>query len=620
MMCQQCGRTIQEGSHCHFCARSDGATVIGSEKELASSDEAGAPESSGMNSHRFGDYELIKEIGRGGMGVIFHAKHVTLNRDSALKMLLGGKYSSQEELQRFRIEAEAAAKLDHPGIVPIYETGSIDGKPYFAMKLVKGGSLATRMDTYRRNIRDGVALLESVALAVYHAHQRGILHRDLKPANILIDSEMQPLVADFGLAKNTAGLGDVTHTGAIIGTPSYMSPEQASSHTTMTVAGDIYSLGAILYEILTGTPPHKGANAIETLLLVREGIVQPPSRRSSQVDPDLELICMKCLKKDPGERYETAQMLAKDLRAWLSNMPLSVRPPSWTEQVKQWLRQNRQLAHTAFTVLMGIVVTAPFALSLVGDDYASVYDQFPQERRPWLFSMGTIPAFIHWALTIILVFILWPSVGFLNALLSQPVTWQQSVRSGVVASAVLMGSFSLLLGWLPLMRMVDNQSQVLVLTEAIWPKEGQNPSYRQRLADEMLPGLADIPREQRATVVAKRMASDRIAAAPAALLRLLCVEFMLMIPVVYGTVLAGSLIQRRQRLLWTFSRYTMAWWLAGIALLLTLDAVFGDFASQKVNRFVQGVLQLGIALLACTLLWAIARRYRNDESATSMPR
>lgn len=621
MICQQCGRTMQEGCRCNFCSQSDGATVIGTENELASFDEARALESSGMNGRRFGEYELIKEIGRGGMGVIFHAKHVTLNRDSALKMLLGGEYSSQEVLQRFRIEAAAAAKLDHPGIVPIYETGSIDGKPFFTMKLVEGGSLASRMAEYRGNIREGVALLEKVALAVHHAHQRGILHRDLKPANILIDSELHPMVADFGLAKNTTGLSDVTHTGAIVGTPCYMSPEQASSHSSMTVAGDIYSLGAVFYELLTGTPPHRGNNAIETLLLVREGVVLPPSQRSSQIDSDLELICMKCLKKEPGERYETAQMLAKDLRAWLTNIPLSVRPPSWKEQVKQWFRHHHRLAYAVFTVLMGILVTAPFALSLVGgNDYASVYDQFPQEHRPWLFSLGTIPTSIQLAFGIILVFILWPSVGFLNALLSQPGTWQQSVRAGIVTSAVLMGSFTLLLGWLPLMRMVDNQSQLRLLTEAVWPKGGQDPSYRRRLASQMYTGLESIPIEQRAAVVAKRITSDRIAAAPSAFLRILSVEFVLMIPVVYGTVLAGTLMRRRQSLAWTFFRYTMAWWLSGAALLLTLDAVFGDFASQDTNRFMQGTMQLGITLGVSMLLWAIIRRYSNSESTTSIAR
>ncbi|MCA9038446.1 MAG: protein kinase [Planctomycetaceae bacterium] len=595
--------------------------MIGSLHRYANSDDVPGPEDLEICGRRFGDYELVKEIGRGGMGVIFQARHVSLNRDSALKMLLGAEYSSQEELQRFRIEAEAAAKLDHPGIVPIYDTGSVDGKPYLAMKLVEGGSLASRMDEYRNRIREGVALLATVAQAVYHAHQRGVLHRDLKPANILIDAEHHPLVADFGLAKNTTGNSDVTHTGAIVGTPSYMSPEQASSNPVITVATDIYSLGAILYELLTGTPPFKGTNAIETLLQVREGTVERPGQRSPRVDPDLELICMKCLKHNPGERYETAQLLANDLHAWLTNLPLSVRPPGWTEQVKQWLRRHSQLAYAGFTVLAGITVTLPFALSLVGGhDFASVYDQFPQEQRPWLFSLGTIPAVIQWALGIILVFILWPSLGFLNALLSQPASWQQSVRSGVVTSAVLMGSFTLLLGWLPLIRMVDNQSQMQVLTQALWPKEGQNPSYRQRLADEMFTGLADIPREQRAAVVANRMASDRIAAAPTALLRILTVEFLLMIPVIYGTVFAGSLTPRRQRLLWTFIRYTMAWWLAGAALLLTLDAIFGDFSSQDPDRLMQGVVQLGITLVVCTLLWAIIRRYGNSENTTSMPR
>ncbi|MCA9056982.1 MAG: serine/threonine protein kinase, partial [Planctomycetaceae bacterium] len=551
MKCEACGQPVEEGSRCGCCERLNDATLIGSVHQRSLFDDVSATECSDISGRRFGDYELVKEIGRGGMGVIFQARHVSLNRDSAIKMLLSGEYSSQEALQRFRIEAEAAAKLDHPGIVPIYETGTIDGKPYFAMKYVEGGSLASRMDKYRGNIREGVALLESVALAVYHAHQRGILHRDLKPANILIDANMEPLVADFGLAKNTAGLSDVTQTGAIVGTPGYMSPEQASSHCVMTVAADIYSLGAILYELLTGVPPHQGMNAIETLLQVRDGHVQPPGQRSPGVDPDLELICMKCLKKEPEDRYETAQMLARDLRAWLTNMPLSVRSEGWTEQARQWLRRHRQLAYAGFTVLMGILVTSPFALSLVGgQDFAGVYDRFPQQQRPWLFSVVTVPASIQLALGFLLVFILWPSVGFLNALFSQPPGWRQSIRSGVVASAVLVGSFTLLLGWMPLIRMTDNESQIRVLTDAVWMKKGQDASEGQRLAEEMFPGLPGIPAEQRAAVVARRISSDRIAAAPAIWLRILCVEFMLTIPVVYGSVLAGLLLRRRQSLAW----------------------------------------------------------------------
>ena len=200
---------------------------------------AKATESRAGTEH-FGDYEVIEEIARGGMGVVYKAKHRKLNRIVALKMILGGRFSSDEEVTRFQIEAEAAARLDHPGIVPIYEVGEHDGQHFFAMKFIEGGSLAERLGRFRTDQRGAIQMLSKVARAVHHGHQRGVLHRDLKPANILIDPEGQPVVTDLGLAKNTAGDSDLTNTGAILGTPSYMPPEQASGQQAITTAADVY--------------------------------------------------------------------------------------------------------------------------------------------------------------------------------------------------------------------------------------------------------------------------------------------------------------------------------------------------------------------------------------------
>ena len=213
----------------------------------------------------FGDYELLEEIARGGMGVVYKARHKKLNRIAAVKMIIGGRFSSAEELQRFHVEAESAARLDHPGIVPIYETGECDGQAFFAMKFIEGGSLGQQIERFRLDSRSAVTLLINVARAVHHAHQRGILHRDLKPANILIDEDDNPLITDLGLAKNTSGGSDLTNTGAVLGTPSYMPPEQASGDRTVTTAADIYALGAVMYELLTGQPPYQGSSAVDTV-------------------------------------------------------------------------------------------------------------------------------------------------------------------------------------------------------------------------------------------------------------------------------------------------------------------------------------------------------------------
>jgi len=209
------------------------------------------------------NYELLEEIARGGMGVVYKARHTKLNRIAALKMILGGRFSSQDDVQRFHIEAKAAAGLDHSGIVPVYEIGEHDGQAFFAMKYIDGGSLVQNVDRFRADPRAAVTMLASVARAVNHAHQRGVLHRDLKPANILIDEAGQPLITDLGLAKTTTGDSELTRTGAVLGTPSYMSPEQAQSTESVTTAADIYALGAIMYDLLTGQPPTKARRLLK---------------------------------------------------------------------------------------------------------------------------------------------------------------------------------------------------------------------------------------------------------------------------------------------------------------------------------------------------------------------
>jgi eukaryotic-like serine/threonine-protein kinase len=331
----------------------------------------------------FGDYELQEEIARGGMGVVYRARQVSLNRSVALKMILAGHLATPSSMQRFQTEAEAAARLDHPNVVPIYEIGQHDGQHYFSMKLIEGGTLADRMpnDEYRMSnersakrrraefdTRHSAFIISKVARAVHYAHQRGILHRDLKPTNILIDEDGEPHVTDFGLAKLIESDAGLSKSGAILGTPSYMAPEQAAGHITgLTIAADTYSLGAILYELLAGQPPFVANTPLETLRKVVEEEPIPPSvvrkrgnKQSfqSQIDRDLETICLKCLRKDPKARYGSAEMLADDLERWRNGEPILACPANAPEKLWRWCKRKPAIATSIATIATLITLVA----------------------------------------------------------------------------------------------------------------------------------------------------------------------------------------------------------------------------------------------------------------------
>jgi tetratricopeptide (TPR) repeat protein len=311
----------------------------------------------------FGDYEILRELGRGGMGVVYEARQVSLNRPVALKMVRAGHLAGDDELRRFRNEAEAVALLDHPGIVPVYEVGEHDGQHFFSMKLVPGGSLVPVLDRYRNDPIAAATLVAEAAEAVAHAHARGILHRDLKPANLLVDEHGHPHVTDFGLAKKVEGDAEFTQSGAILGTPAYMSPEQATGRRgSITTATDVYGLGALLYALLTGQGPFGGDSVVETIDAVRNLPPQPPRKVNSTVPRDLETICLKCLEKDPHRRYPTAQALADDLHAWLESRPIAARRVGTLERARLWCKRRPAVA----------ALSALVALALVGGTWAVV--------------------------------------------------------------------------------------------------------------------------------------------------------------------------------------------------------------------------------------------------------
>ena len=256
-------------------------------------------------------YEILGELGRGGMGVVYQARHVKLNRPVALKMILAGSHAGESELARFRAEAEAVALVQHPNIVQIYEIGEQDGRPFFSLEYVAGGSLAAKLNGTPLPARQAAQLVETLARTMQAAHDQGIIHRDLKPANVLLTKDGVPKITDFGLAKQLGSAKGQTQSGAIMGTPSYMAPEQAAGKTReIGPAADVYALGAILYELLTGRPPFKAESAMETLLQTLEKEPLPPTLLNPKIDRDLETICLKCLQKQAADRYASASAVA----------------------------------------------------------------------------------------------------------------------------------------------------------------------------------------------------------------------------------------------------------------------------------------------------------------------
>ena len=308
----------------------------------------------------FGDYELLEEIGRGGQGVVYRARQKSLNRIVALKVIGLGQWATESHLKRFRREAEAAARLDHPCIVPIHEVGERDGHCYFSMNFVEGGQLDEVVRDTPMSARQAAELIAKVARTVHYAHEHGILHRDIKPGNILLDKHGEPHLTDFGLARLVETESTVTRTLEVLGTPSYMAPEQAVGETRkLTSATDVYGLGAVLYHLLTGQPPFAGGTTYETIRLLLDKEPRPPRVLNPKVDRDLSTICLKCLEKDPQRRYSSALTLAEDVEHWLKHEPICAKPSGFFTHACKWVRRNPSTA-----ILLSLLVALPLGLSV----------------------------------------------------------------------------------------------------------------------------------------------------------------------------------------------------------------------------------------------------------------
>src|SRR3989475_3551897 len=354
-VCAECGATVFADAPqgvCSVCLFRTGLASLDNKD-----DEAFEPTVARMLKD-FGDYELLQEIGRGGQGVVYRARQKSLNRIVALKVIGLAHWATEAHVKRFRLEAEAAARLNHPCIVPIYEVGERDGACYFSMGLVEGGQLDAILKREPMPIRRAVELIVKLARTVHYAHEHDILHRDIKPGNILLDTNGEPHLTDFGLARLLESESTITHTLEVLGTPSYMAPEQAAGNNAgLSSATDVYGLGAVFYQLLTGHPPFAGGTTFETVRLVLDTEPRQPRLWNPKVDRDLSTICLKSLEKDPKRRYSSPLALAEDLERWLKHEPIRARHTGVFARGRKWVRRNPSSALLAAS-LMALAATA----------------------------------------------------------------------------------------------------------------------------------------------------------------------------------------------------------------------------------------------------------------------
>lgn len=500
------------------------------------------------------------------------------------------------------------------------------------MKFIEGGSLAQNLSSIRSSQSDCVELLAKVAGAVNHAHQRGILHRDLKPANILIDNAGQPMLTDLGLAKSTGGDSNLTHTGAVLGTPSYMPPEQASGES-VTTAADTYSIGAIMYEMLTGQPPYCGESTIAIVMKVLNSPPDAPSKLNPGVDKDLELICLKCLARNPDDRYDTANDLAEDLEAWLAGESLSVKPPSFRAMASRWFRKNQKLVYTGFILLAGMTFCIPIILMFGGSNANETYSHFPPEQKPLLYQMGNLTQGIQAGVMGALFLILWPAIGLMNAWISKPKTLNESMIRGLLAAAIFGLVFCVTVGWVVISQTTANltNGRIRVLAEAVW-STGENskqptdemfggavsitrdsPSQVIK-ANQLFGGLEQIPESQRAQIITSRIYHDIVASGLLGFFLMLLAMSIFSLPIFYGTIMGATLVRRNNWFWITIVRYWIAWW------MVTVSIVFGVIwlvASGRSNDGPPGIVVFGLAGFTILIAYLTLRIWRRPKSTES---
>jgi tRNA A-37 threonylcarbamoyl transferase component Bud32 len=516
-------------------------------------------------------YEILEEIARGGMGVVFKARQTSLNRTVALKMLLAGQMASAEEARRFRTEAEAAAHLDHPNIVPIYEVGEHQGQPYFSMKLVEGSTLSG----FRGIPEEAARLLALVARAVHYAHQRGIIHRDLKPGNILLDRQGQPHVTDFGLARRLEGDSKLTRTGVIMGTPAYMPPEQASGKKgEVTTLADVYSLGAVLYEMLTGRPPFQAETPLDTLLQVMEKEPEAPRNLNPQVDGSLEAVCLKCLQKDAHQRYASAAELADDLERWQRGEPTRARPPSAWQLVRFWLRQNLRAALWVLVVglVLGVLLGYFGYLRVFQEQWPEVisasYGRLPATPRPWLAALPRLEGPGLWAVGLATLLAI-TTAGLAVVLLVRPRDAGADLSCGVAVGLVA-ASVSALCGgvWAFAGTQVKNtlhsrenrlafqddllQRQQGPFYDDPWVLPGigeiRRDVYEPDWQEQRYPDLKGLSRDEQRKILYDKMVCDAVIGVQIGLLWAMPMYFIILVLVpAVEALAAGSLWRRYQR-------------------------------------------------------------------------
>ena len=566
---------------------------------------------------KFGDYELLNEIARGGMGVVYRARDIKLNREVALKMILSGEFAHSSDIERFQQEAAAAANLDHPAIVPIYEIGEHSGQHFFSMKLIEGGSLADRMTELSGKKREIVGLIEKAARGVHFAHQRGILHRDLKPANILLTKKGEPIITDLGLAKQMKGDSGITHTGAVVGTPAYMPPEQAAAKKEITTAADIYSLGAILYEAMTGSPPHRGDSPVETLMMVMDSDVTRPSEKSSGIDRTLELICMKCLQRDPEQRYTSAAALADDLQNWLQGEPVSVKPRSAASIIGDALLANLRSAIGA--VLIGTLAGVLFSYNLSrGHGVSEIQDNPPvriYEMLPGEISFGRNLVFIREQdmgneqllfIFMALGVLFW--TGFVLVGVTKARYGSESFALGTIAS-IMMCTMAVLLCFGPA-DLTKVREKLQLFARGTFGTNEQRATIHTELF-ESYPGLEKLAPEERANTIAFRIYYDNLYRHAIHMLKAILSAVLLCgVPCIPATNFAAKLRRERGSMWSSFLPYTE------FSILLVLAAFICWFQAllpadgANVDDFIvsRWGIQLGIYTFLIGMAVSIYRR------------